>query len=363
MSFEHLGWNERLDRDFVPFGARGLLPARVAREERDRYQVLHPGGEDEAVVAGRLRQTAASRADLPAVGDWVALRPGSGEGPRVIESVLPRAGVFVRKVAGTVTEAQLVAANVDTVFVVAGLDEEYNARRLERYLAAAWDSGAVPVVVLNKADLAADIESTLAEARLAFPGTDVVALSAGTRAGLDGLSPWLQPGRTVALLGSSGVGKSTLVNALLGEERQATAAVRAADSRGRHTTTHRELLLLPGGGVLIDTPGMRELQLWADEGALTGTFPEIEALAAGCRFRDCRHEAEPGCAVRVGIEQGALAAERLTSWRKLQRELRWLARKQDVGLRQAETARRRVIHRSLRLHPKFRAPDRRGGTE
>ncbi len=354
MSLEHLGWNDRLEHDFESHRARGLWAARVAREERGRYRVLGTGGDRAAVAGGRLRRSASARADLPTVGDWVAVRPALDDGPLVIEAVLPRASVFLRKSAGPRTEPQALAANVDSVLVVAGLDAEYNPRRIERYLAAAWDSGALPVVVLNKADLVEDREDRVVETRLSAPGVEVVALSARTGEGLEGLAPCLAPGRTVALLGSSGVGKSTLVNALLGEPRQATAEVRPSDARGRHTTTRRDLLVLPGGALLIDTPGLRELQLWADEDSLSGAFPDIEELAAGCRFRDCWHEEEPGCAVRESVARGTLAAGRLESWRKLQRELRWLAGKQDVRLRLEETARWRMLHRSLRLHPKYR---------
>jgi ribosome biogenesis GTPase len=303
-------------------------------------------GEHPAVVAGRLRHSAESRADFPAVGDWVALRPAAGAGPRVIEAVLPRSSAFVRKVAGETTEPQVVAANVDLVFVVAGLDGDYNPRRIERYLAAAWDSGATPVVVLNKADLVENLDDRLIEVEGVAPGVPVVALSALSGAGFDALAPWLSPGHTVALLGSSGVGKSTIVNALLGERRLATAAVREDDSRG--------LVALPCGALLIDTPGMRELQLWADESSTAGAFPEIEALAAQCRFSDCRHESEPDCAVLAAQARGELPAERLESWRKLQRELRWLAGKQDVRIRIEEEARWRAIHLSMRDHPKLK---------
>jgi ribosome biogenesis GTPase len=229
-----------------------------------------------------------------------------------------------------------------------------NPRRIERYLTAAWESGAAPVVVLNKADVAEDPDACAAEIESVSPGVPVVAVSAREEANLEALRPWLVAGRTVALLGSSGVGKSTLVNALLGEKRQDTGAVRADDSRGRHTTTHRELIPLPGGAVLLDTPGMRELQLWADESTLADSFPDVEALAAQCRFRDCRHDAEPGCAVRAAETEGRLDPGRLESWRKLQRELRFLARKQDVRLRLEEESRWKAIARFQRQHKKSR---------
>lgn len=351
MSLLHLGWNARIESSFAPLRERGLVPARVAREDRDRYVVLDDSGARSAELAGRLRHEAHSRAELPAVGDWVALRPGAAS-PAVIDAVLPRTSAFMRKAAGETTEEQIVAANVDTVFLVSGLDGDFNPRRIERYLASAWESGAEPVVVLNKADLAADLEAMRAEVESLAPGVAVVPLSALGGSGLDALAPWLGAGRTVALLGSSGVGKSTLVNALLGEQRQATGGVREDDSRGRHTTTHRELVPLPGGALLLDTPGMRELQLWGDEGALDGAFPEIASLAEGCRFRDCGHESEPGCAVLEALGRGALDEDRLDSWRKLQRELQRLERRQDALARKAAEAKWKAISKSMKHHPK-----------
>jgi ribosome biogenesis GTPase len=350
MSLHSIGWTERLETAFAPYRAQALEPARVAREERGRYQLLFDERESAGELAGRLRHEARSRADLPAVGDWVAVRPHATGA--VIVAVLPRASAFMRKVAGETTEEQVVAANVDTVFLVSGLDLDFNPRRIERYLAAAWESGAEPVVVLNKADLAGDPEARTAEVEAIAPGTPVVTVSARERRGLDALAPWLGAGRTVALLGSSGVGKSTLINALLGEERQATGPVREDDSRGRHTTTHRELVALPAGALLLDTPGMRELQLWGDEAGLAEAFSDIAALAAECRFRDCGHAEEPGCAVRAAVERGALDAGRLASWHKLQRELRWLATRQDARARAEAEARWKAIHRSMKRHTK-----------
>ena len=242
--------------------------------------------------------------------------------------------------------------NIDTVFLVSGLDGDFNLRRIERYLAAAWESGAQPVVVLNKADVAHDLPACLAAAEGIAMGVPVRCVSALDRQSLEALAPWLAPGRTVALLGSSGVGKSTLINTLLGQERLPTTAVRPGDSRGRHTTVRRELVTMPGGAVLLDTPGLRELQLWGDESRLEGTFPEIAQLAAGCRFRDCGHATEPGCAVRAAVTCGALDPERLESWRKLQRELRRLATRQDARARAAEEAKWKSIHRAMKHHPK-----------
>lgn len=349
MSLHPLGWTPRLESAFAPHRALGLEPARVAREDRERYLLLDAAGERPAVLAGRLRHEARGRLDLPAVGDWVAVRPGDRA---TIVAVLPRSSAFVRKVAGLVTEEQVVAANVDAVFLVTGLDHDFNPRRLERYLAVAWESGASPVVVLNKSDLAADLEARLDEAASVAVGSPVVALSAIEASGLEALDPWLEPGRTVALLGSSGAGKSTLLNALMGADRQATTAVRDGDSRGRHTTTARELFVLPRGSLVLDTPGMRELALWSGDEKLPDAFPEIADLASGCRFRDCRHQTEPGCAVRDALERGTLDPDRFASWSKLQRELRWIAAQRDVRLRAEEQARWKAIHKSMKHHPK-----------
>jgi ribosome biogenesis GTPase len=351
MSLESLGWTPRFAAAFETLQADGVTPARVVREDRGRYRVLDVAGERPAETARRLRHAARSRLELPAVGDWVAVRDGGG-GPDVIVALLPRASAFVRRAAGEKTEEQIVAANIDTVFVVMGLDDNFNVRRVERYLTAAWESGATPVVVLNKSDLAEDLEGALAEVEAVAVRAAVVAVSALGSETLVVLQRWLEPGRTVALLGSSGVGKSTLVNALLGAERLETGAVREADSRGRHTTTHRELVALPGGALLIDTPGMRELQLWGDESSAGAAFPEIVALEAECRFGDCRHDTEPGCAVRAALSEGRLDEGRFESWRKLQRELRFLETKTNARARAEETAKWKAIHKSMKHHPK-----------
>jgi ribosome biogenesis GTPase len=353
MTLSNLGWTSELAFQFQTHAARGLVPARVVRGDRDRCLVLTAGGVRAAEVTGRFRHDAQTPSEFPSVGDWVAVQLPNGDGVAAIHAVLPRRSAFVRRAAGEATAGQVVAANVDVVFLVAGLDGDFNPRRIERYVAAAWDSGAEPVLVLNKLDLADDPEGRIAGVKALAPGVPVVAVSALDRTGIDALAPWLTVGRTVALLGSSGVGKSTLANALLGEERQATGAVREDDARGRHTTTHRELIVLRSGALLLDTPGMRELGLWSGDGeGLSEAFADLVALAGRCRYRDCGHDAEPGCAVRRAVADGSLAAERLESWHKLQRELHWLAIRQDQRLRAAEQSKWKAIHKSMKHHPK-----------
>ena len=344
-----LGWDSTFAADFAQLAADGLAPARVVAEHRDRYILAGAHDADiSAVLAGRLRHEAQSRAELPAVGDWVVVsRASSADDVTSIHAILPRRTAFARKIAGDETVAQVVAANVDVAVVVTALPNDVNPRRLERYLAMAWESGAMPIVVLTKADLAEDLGACIAAAQAVAPGVDVIALSSVTGDGVDTLERLLQPGRTAVLLGPSGAGKSTLVNRLLGTERLRTASVRE-DGKGRHTTTHRELVRLRGGGLLIDTPGMRELQLWDADAGLGAAFADIYALAAQCRFRDCQHETEPGCAVLEAVDAGHLAADRLESWRQLQRELAYLARRQDKLAEAEERAKTKAIHRSAR---------------
>ena len=332
MGFElnDLGWDEDWARAFAPYAADDLVPARVAIEFNYLYRVYAAAGELQAQHAGRMRHQATGREQLSAVGDWVAVRPSAGEATATIEAIVPRRTKFSRKVAGELTEEQIVAANIDTVFLVMGLDGDYNPRRLERYLLLAHESGARPVVILNKADVAEHLSEDIDGIKALAVGIPVHAMSAKQRDGVDIIESYLGPGKTGALLGSSGVGKSTLVNAIIGEEMLATREVRAHDSRGRHTTRHRHLIMLPDRrGLLIDTPGMRELQLWTQTDTIRDTFDDIEALAAGCHFTDCGHREEPRCAVKQAIEDGELSADRLMSYLKLQDELKTLgARKQ-----------------------------------
>jgi ribosome biogenesis GTPase / thiamine phosphate phosphatase len=339
------GWGEFFESSFQPYAGSGYKAARVALEYKHLYRVYTEEGELLADIAGKLRHEALSREALPAVGDWVAISTRPQEGKATIHAVLPRRSKFTRKVAGERTEEQIVGTNIDTVFLVTSLNQDLNPRRLERYLIVAWDSGANPMILLSKADLCESIEDRLAEIRELANGVPVHVVSVVRQEGLDELRRYFQKGQTVALLGSSGVGKSTLINHLAGRDLQRVQEVREQDGRGRHTTTHRELILLPHGGLVLDTPGMRELQLWDGEGGLHQTFDDIEAHASGCYFSDCRHNDEPACAVREALDKGAIDAARYRSYLKLQKELNYLARKQDISAQITEKKRWKKLSR------------------
>jgi ribosome biogenesis GTPase len=352
-----LGWGAPQAEAFAPYAARGLRVGRVAVQQRGVYTLWpivtgvadHAGGGDirqdggadaEPAEIDAVAKRALERSEIgfPVIGDWVAFAtPGSGSDHARIEAVLPRRTKLSRKVAGTRSEEQVVAANVDTVFVMMGLDADFNTRRLERFLVVVWESGAEPVIVLNKIDLVEDPEARLDEARRVAPGVAVLAVGSKQASGLDRLERWLEPGRTVALLGSSGVGKSTLVNALAGRELQLTGEVREHDRRGKHTTSFRRLLRLPSGALLVDNPGVREVQLWTVAIGDEEAFADVEELARACRFTDCRHESEPGCAVRVAIGEGRLKEKRLLSWRTLQEELQRVEARQKENTRLEES--------------------------
>jgi ribosome biogenesis GTPase / thiamine phosphate phosphatase len=324
------GWDSVFAERFAPFAEQGLLPGRVVVQYQHIYRVVTEDGELLATVAGRLRHRADGRGAYPAVGDWVAIRPDPDSDRATIHGLLDRKSRFVRKVAGSVVAEQVVAANVDVVLLVTALDADFNPRRLERYLVLAHESRARPVVVLSKADLSPDLDEHRRVARsVVGPDVPVHVVCAPRDEGYEALRGYLEPGKTVTLLGSSGVGKSTIVNRLAGEELQRTQEVRKTDGRGRHTTTHRQLLLLPDGGLLMDTPGMRELQLWDVDEGVEETFSDVEELAVDCRFPDCEHDREPGCAVLAAVDEGRLTAERLESYHKLRRELQVLAVRQD----------------------------------
>ena len=340
---QRLGWDDGWEAAFAEHRAAGLTPARVAVQHRGAYDLVTEEGEVRASAANRFVRDD----DLPGVGDWVGLDPNSG----LIEALLPRRTSISRKEVWQATREQILAANVDVAFLVQALPLDFNVRRLERYLAMAWESGAQPVVLLTKTDLVDDVTPYLAEAETVTLGAcPIEAVSARTGAGLDSLLAYFEGNRTAVLLGSSGVGKSTIVNALVGEEVLATQEVREDDQRGRHTTSHRELILLPTGGVVLDTPGIRELQLW--DADLDAAFGDVEEIARRCRFTDCAHDQEPGCAIRDALADGSLAPDRWQSYLKLQRELEAIELKRNHLLRQERVREYKIRARQNRTKKK-----------
>ncbi|MDY7013378.1 MAG: ribosome small subunit-dependent GTPase A [Cyanobacteriota bacterium] len=352
MNLEQWGWDDFFASHFTQSSSLGVCVGRVACIQKNAYLLQTEAGERWATLTGKLRYLASRSADLPAIGDWAICNALEGEQRATIQGILPRKSRFSRQAAGKATGEQIVAANIDTVFLVAGLDGDFNVSRIERYLIQIWESGASPVILLNKADACEDIEQREAEVAAIAIGVPLYVLSAAHNQGIEPLTPYLAPGKTVALVGSSGVGKSTLTNQLLGRPRQAVRSVRSGDSHGRHTTTYRELICLPSGGLLIDTPGMREFQLWQANEGLSATFAEIETLAAQCRFRNCQHESEPGCAVQQAIAEGTLSLKRWRNYQKLHRERQYASSKQDQQFYLAQKEKWKKIHRVLRKKPK-----------
>ena len=350
---EDLGWGPFFQQQLNGEATASFVPARVAEEMKGAYRLYCERGDLTASLSGRLRHEALTRDAVPTAGDWVLITIRPGEQAAVIHRVLGRRTKLSRKVAGERTDEQVLAANVDKVFVVAALNEEFNVRRIERYLAAIWQSGAKPAVLLNKADLCDEANAFVRRTEAIAPGVPVLATSTVTGLGVDVMRDQIDSRETAAFAGSSGAGKSSLINCLLSEDRQVVRDIRA-DGKGRHATTSRQIFILPGGGVVIDTPGLRELGLWEVEEGLERTFSDIGSLARECTFRDCRHASEPGCAVREAIEEGALPEERYASYRKLEREREFTARRQDKALEIAEKKKWRRIQMSNRQRMRFR---------
>lgn len=353
MNLNLIGMNEQVKENFKPYIEQGYTIGRVALEHKRMYRVWTENGEPLCEVSGKFSFLASGREDYPAVGDWVVLQERMNENRGTIHAILPRKSKFSRKSAGLVTEEQIIAANVDTIFLVNSLNEDLNLRRLERYLLLTWESGANPVIILSKADLCENVKAKIQEVESVALGVPIIAISALENSGLENIQDYLQPGKTIALLGSSGVGKSTITNLLLGEQKQIVQEIRTGDDKGKHTTTHRELILLPNGTVLIDTPGMRELQLWESSDGISESFSDIEILTQLCRFRDCKHEKEPGCAVHRAIETGELSEERLYSYKKLLRELAYLDRKVDKKAQSDEKKHWKNISKQMKQKSKI----------
>jgi ribosome biogenesis GTPase len=354
MNLIDLGWGSFFETSFERYKSDSYLAARIAQENKTNYSVLCENGELLAEVSGKFRFEADSRGKYPTVGDWVVVSILPNNQRAIIHALLPRQSAFVRKEAGILTEEQVVAANIDTVFIVCGLDGNYNLRRIERYLTLAWESGAMPVILLNKCDLCQQLEMRISEVESTAIGVPVHAISAAEGKGFEALEKYMKRGRTAAFLGSSGVGKSSIINRLLGEEKFQIGEVRDADSRGRHTTSYRQMIILPNGAMVIDTPGMRELQVWGDEGGLKQAFDDIEELATNCRFRDCAHQSEPGCAVQAAISDGSLDGERYQSYLKLKKELRYLAARQAMKANAVEKLRWKQIAQFQKSYKKGR---------
>ena len=336
MNLNILGWNEAYEDAFQELKNQGYVAGRIFAEYKSFYKVVYEGGELLAEISGKLLHGAEVQQDFPAVGDWVAISPRQNENRGTIHHVLPRKSKFSRKVAGTNTREQIIASNIDTVFIVNSMNNDFNPRRIERYLLLAWESGANPVIVLSKADLCENLEAIQAEAEAIALGVPVHAVSTYMASGIEELKQYFIEGKTVALLGSSGVGKSSIINYFLGDEILKVQELRGDGQKGKHTSTHREMFVLPEGGLIIDTPGMREIQLWDANEGLQGAFEDIETVAASCFFKNCKHEKEPGCTVREAIENGIIEETRLESYKKLEKELYFLEKKQSNAARLAQ---------------------------
>jgi len=345
---KQLGWNEFFEANGSILKKDELMPARVIRQLKKIYWIHDGSHEKQAVLAGKFYKKAQTPIDLPVVGDWIGFRGSKDDDQVMIREVLPRKSQFVRKAVLENTLPQVIAANIDTTFIINGLDRDFNLRRIERYLSLTYDSGAVPVIILNKTDICEDVDSAIEQVESIAFGADVIAISAKRNEGVNQLLSFLKPGCTVAFIGSSGVGKSTLVNLFMKEEIMDIQEVRKSDQRGRHTTTHRELFILPNGAMIIDTPGLRELQLWGSEELLTDSFSDIETLSESCRFSDCQHDREPDCSVKKAVETGTLDPNRYASYMKLKRELAYLDQRQDEFARRESRRQSKILSKMIR---------------
>jgi len=349
LNLEQYGWNSEWQEKFSSIQQPGWIPGRILSQSVDLYQLITEQGEMNGKISGKKRYESLSAVDFPVTGDWVALQPSAGSNA-VIQCICQRTNSLMRK-QNIKQDAQLLGANIDFAFIMTSLDHDFNPRRLERYLVIAWENNIQPIILLNKADICEQTEERLHEAETVAVGTPIHVISARQKTGLESVQSYCQTGKTIILIGSSGVGKSTLTNALLGNTIQTTQAIREDDSHGRHTTTRKSLFLLPGGGLLLDTPGLREIQLWGDISGLSSTFQDIEDLAEECRFQNCRHESEPGCAVKDAIEKGKLPQERLDSYHKLQKELQYQSSRENYWELEARRKKWKTISKMIKkLH-------------
>jgi len=349
-----LGWDSFFENNFEQYKNQGYVAMRIVRENRGQYVAYNEIGKFLCELPGKFRFDNEKKNQLPTVGDWVVVSVLPNEKKAMIHKILPRKSIFSRKASGEVTEEQSIATNIDTVFIITGLDLNYNLRRIERFLSIVVDSGALPVILLNKSDLCPEYEERKLEVEAIAQGVDVHTISAFNQEDLEKLKKYIKVGETIAFLGSSGVGKSTIINALLKTDQLKVNEVSQLGSRGRHTTTFRELIVLPDGGMVIDTPGIREIQVWGDEKVVNQVFDDIQELATNCRFSDCKHENEPGCAVLEAVKNGTLDEERHKSFLKFKKEYAYLSARQTMKASAVEKAHWKTITKAAKKLKKDR---------